>query len=185
MMHANQLYMCLNTMLIFGKHIIDIITAIWVSSKQCHVAIILYTIAFFCHFIRASVCTGEFWWRSSSSNCMADRPIRPLFRNGNNICNGRYLYKRSLYHALIVLYTLCHMHMQMGYDGLFFWRNDYDDRNNRLKDNLMEMVWRPSPSLGPKSDLFTGILFYGYGPPPGFCYDVKCTDPPIQVASYI
>ena len=28
MMHANQLYMCLNTMLIFGKHIIDIITAI-------------------------------------------------------------------------------------------------------------------------------------------------------------
>ena len=69
----------------------------------------------------------------------------------------------------------------MGYDGLFFWRNDYDDRNQRLKDNLMEMVWRPSPSLGPKSDLFTGILFYGYGPPPGFCYDVKCTDPPIQV----
>jgi lysosomal alpha-mannosidase len=73
------------------------------------------------------------------------------------------------------------MHMQMGYDGLFFWRNDYDDRNNRLKDNLMEMVWRPSPSLGPKSDLFTGILFYGYGPPPGFCYDMKCADSPIQV----
>ena len=69
----------------------------------------------------------------------------------------------------------------MGYDGLFFWCNDYDDRNQRLKDNTMEMVWRPSPSLGPKSDLFTGVMFYGYGPPPVFCYDLKCNDPPIQV----
>lgn len=73
----------------------------------------------------------------------------------------------------------------MGYDGLFFARNDYDDRNQRLKDNTMEMVWRPSASLGPVSDLFTGILFYGYGPPPGFCYDIKCKDPPIQVTGII
>lgn len=71
----------------------------------------------------------------------------------------------------------------MGYDGLFFSRNDYDDRKQRLKDNTMEMVWRSSSSLGPSSDLFTGVLFYGYGAPPGFCYDVKCKDPPIQVLS--
>ena len=69
----------------------------------------------------------------------------------------------------------------MGYDGLFFARNDYDDKNQRLKDNTMEMVWRPSKSLGNASDLFTGIFLFHYGPPPGFCFDVKCSDPPIQV----
>ena len=69
----------------------------------------------------------------------------------------------------------------MGYDGLFFARNDYDDKNQRLKDNTMEMVWRPSRSLGNASDLFTGLFLFHYGPPPGMCFDIKCTDPPIQV----
>ena len=69
----------------------------------------------------------------------------------------------------------------MGFDGLFFARNDYDDKNQRLKDNMMEMVWRPSPSLGNISDLFTGILLFHYGPPPGFCFDLLCADPPIKV----
>ena len=70
---------------------------------------------------------------------------------------------------------------QMGFDGLFFARNDYDDKNQRLKDNTMEMVWRPSKSLGNASDLFTGITLFHYGPPPGFCFDLLCADPPIQV----
>ena len=71
--------------------------------------------------------------------------------------------------------------IQMGFDGLFFARNDYDDKNQRMKDQTMEMVWRPSKSLGSASDLFTGVLFYHYGPPPGFCFDLLCADPPIQV----
>ena len=71
----------------------------------------------------------------------------------------------------------------MGYDGLFFGRNDYADRHLRLNKTEMEMVWQPSRSLGDKVDLFTGILYYSiYGPPPGFCFDTKCTDPPIQVS---
>ena len=81
--------------------------------------------------------------------------------------------------------THIHVHSQMGYDGLFFARNDYDDKNQRLKDNTMEMVWRPSKSLGNASDLFTGIFLFHYGPPPGFCFDVKCSDPPIQVWALI
>lgn len=81
----------------------------------------------------------------------------------------------------IYIESTCISLLQMGYDGLFFWRNDYDDRKQRLKDNTMEMVWRSSTSLGHSSDLFTGILFYGYGAPPGFCYDLLCSDPPIQV----
>lgn len=32
---------------------------------------------------------------------------------------------------------------------------------------------------GEKSDLFTGVLFNNYGPPPGFCFDVLCADEPI------
>ena len=80
-----------------------------------------------------------------------------------------------------LLISLNHSHVQMGYDGLFFARNDYDDKNQRLKDQTMEMVWRPSKSLGSSSDLFTGIFLFHYSPPPGFCFDVKCSDPPIQV----
>lgn len=72
-------------------------------------------------------------------------------------------------------------HSQMGFDGYFFARNDYDDRNKRLKDKTMEMVWRGSKSLGKDVDLFTGITYYGYGPPPGFCFDSKCDGIPIQV----
>ena len=74
-------------------------------------------------------------------------------------------------------------HLQMGYDGFFFARIDYDDFESRKRRVAMEMVWRGSASLGSESDLFTGVLFYGYGPPPGFCFDHRChsADPPIQV----
>lgn len=33
--------------------------------------------------------------------------------------------------------------------------------------------------VGEKSDLFTGVLFNNYGPPPGFCFDILCSDEPI------
>ena len=71
--------------------------------------------------------------------------------------------------------------LQMGFDGLFFSRVDYDDKVQRLNDKTMEMVWRPSRSLGKATDLFTGILIRGYSPPPGFCFDQRCIVPPMQV----
>lgn len=37
----------------------------------------------------------------------------------------------------------------------------------------------PNGFKGEKSDLFTGVLFNNYGPPPGFCFDVLCADEPI------
>ena len=71
---------------------------------------------------------------------------------------------------------------QMGYDGFFFARNDYDDRKRRVNQTTMEMVWRPSASLAAEeSELFTGVLYNGYGPPGGFCFDIHCGDDPIQV----
>ena len=69
---------------------------------------------------------------------------------------------------------------QMGFDSFFFGRIDYDDKAKRLKEKRMEMVWRGSASLGAAADLFTGVTFHGYNPPPGFCFDQFCADPPIQ-----
>ena len=70
----------------------------------------------------------------------------------------------------------------MGYDAFFFGRIDLQDKNKRLKDRTMEMVWRGSASLGEEAEIFSGVLYNIYSPPPGFCFDVLCSDPPIQVA---
>ncbi|XP_069023708.1 lysosomal alpha-mannosidase [Embiotoca jacksoni] len=73
------------------------------------------------------------------------------------------------------------MFAQMGYDGFFFGRLDYQDRMRRMKAKEQELLWRASDSLAaPAADLFTGILPNGYNPPEGFCWDQNCDDPPIR-----
>ncbi|KAM8880161.1 lysosomal alpha-mannosidase isoform 2-T2 [Spinachia spinachia] len=73
------------------------------------------------------------------------------------------------------------MFAQMGYDGFFFGRLDYQDRDRRRRALEQELLWRASESLAaPMADLFTGILPNGYNPPDGFCWDQSCDDPPIQ-----
>ncbi|CAH2083597.1 unnamed protein product [Euphydryas editha] len=67
----------------------------------------------------------------------------------------------------------------MGYDGLFLGRIDYQDKRARLKQKNMEMLWRGDDDLGNSSDIFTGVLYNTYSPPPGFCFDVLCDDEPI------
>ncbi|XP_051528161.1 lysosomal alpha-mannosidase isoform X2 [Myxocyprinus asiaticus] len=70
---------------------------------------------------------------------------------------------------------------QMGYDGFFFGRLDYQDKARRMKTKEMEMLWRASESLTPPlADLFTGVLPNGYSPPEGFCWDQSCDDAPIR-----
>ncbi|XP_033096903.1 lysosomal alpha-mannosidase-like [Anneissia japonica] len=69
---------------------------------------------------------------------------------------------------------------QMGFDGFFFARLDYADKINRLMRHEMEAIWHGSSSLGKEADLLFGALFAHYNPPPGFCYDQTCNDPPIQ-----
>lgn len=47
--------------------------------------------------------------------------------------------------------------LQMGYDGFFFGRLDYQDRSRRMKTKEQELLWRASDSLPPPmADLFTG-----------------------------
>ena len=36
----------------------------------------------------------------------------------------------------------------MGFDGLFFGRADYQDRQTRNRTQTMEMVWKASANLG-------------------------------------
>jgi len=44
----------------------------------------------------------------------------------------------------------------------------------------MEMVWEGDSDLGTDGTIFTGVLYNLYQPPPGFCFDSYCSDPPIQ-----
>lgn len=71
----------------------------------------------------------------------------------------------------------------MGFEGFFVGRIDYDDKSLRVNQSRMEMVWRGSASLGPEVDIFTGVLYTGYDPPKGLCFDFKChtLDDPVQV----
>ncbi|XP_043940666.1 lysosomal alpha-mannosidase [Protopterus annectens] len=70
---------------------------------------------------------------------------------------------------------------QMGFDGWFFGRIDYQDKNNRETNKEMEQVWRASTNLEPpRADLFSGVLPNGYNPPDSFCWDVLCSDSPIM-----
>ncbi|XP_075400920.1 lysosomal alpha-mannosidase-like [Tenrec ecaudatus] len=69
---------------------------------------------------------------------------------------------------------------QMGFDGIFLGRVDYQDKAIRERTRQMEQVWRGSMSLPPPTaDLFTSILPNLYEPPAGFCWDIKCFDSPV------
>ncbi|XP_060096660.1 lysosomal alpha-mannosidase [Heteronotia binoei] len=69
---------------------------------------------------------------------------------------------------------------QMGYDGFFLGRIDYQDKAQRETAREMEQLWRASGSLEPPvADLFTGVLPNGYNPPMSLCWDQSCSDDPI------
>ena len=46
--------------------------------------------------------------------------------------------------------------MQAGFEALYFGRIDYQDREKRIAESDMEMLWRPSRSLEDKAQIFTG-----------------------------
>lgn len=70
---------------------------------------------------------------------------------------------------------------QFGFDGLFFARLDYRDKDQRLETKTAEMLWQGSQSLGKSSQIFTHVLYNHYMTPPGFCFDVMCPDEPIVI----
>ncbi|XP_048198391.1 lysosomal alpha-mannosidase isoform X2 [Perognathus longimembris pacificus] len=69
---------------------------------------------------------------------------------------------------------------QMGFDGFFFGRLDYQDKEVRKEAQEMEQLWRASTSLKPPTaDLFTGVLPNMYNPPNHLCWDMLCVDEPL------
>ena len=74
---------------------------------------------------------------------------------------------------------------QMGFDGLFFARLDWRDKEARMRDLRMEMVWEAGHDQSESSDLFTGVLYDHYGPPSGFCWDLICNDVPMMDSSHV
>ncbi|KAH8410107.1 hypothetical protein KR009_006064, partial [Drosophila setifemur] len=70
------------------------------------------------------------------------------------------------------------MFAQMGFDGQFFARMDQNDKNKRVDNLGLEMIWDASETLK-EMDFFTGMLYNHYSAPPGFCFDSLCGDAPI------
>lgn len=72
---------------------------------------------------------------------------------------------------------------EVGFQGLFFGRIDYQNLELRQQQRSAEFVWRASKSLGATSQVFTGLTgeYQGnYGPPGGFDWDVRNSDETIQ-----
>ncbi|XP_037024932.1 lysosomal alpha-mannosidase-like [Bradysia coprophila] len=69
---------------------------------------------------------------------------------------------------------------EMGYDGVFFSRLDYQDKIKRMNESRMETVWKSSRSLD-DADILAGALYMQwYNAPNGFCFDyLWCVDDPI------
>lgn len=43
------------------------------------------------------------------------------------------------------------------------------------------MLWQPQQYNGEQtSKIFTHVNYFHYSPPPGFCFDIRCTDEPIK-----
>ena len=69
---------------------------------------------------------------------------------------------------------------QMSFESFFFARIDYADIKKRRVEQRMELKWRGSQSLGAATEILTGILYNGYGPPSTFSFDILTGDPPMQ-----
>lgn len=51
---------------------------------------------------------------------------------------------------------------QMGFNGFFFWRTDYEQKNFMIQTKTLETMWNSSPSLGDSVSMFTSILYNDY-----------------------
>jgi hypothetical protein len=47
----------------------------------------------------------------------------------------------------------------VGFDGIFWGRGDYEDKEKRLKERSMEFIWRGSKSLGSSAEVGYIVLY--------------------------
>lgn len=69
---------------------------------------------------------------------------------------------------------------EVGFESLFFKRVDYQDLAHRQATNTTEFIWQASPSAGAENGIFTGLMYWGYNSPDGFCFDERGHDEPIK-----
>lgn len=69
----------------------------------------------------------------------------------------------------------------LGFDAVFLGRTDYQDLAQRKQGRQLELLWRPSPSLGSEGQILASTIYSGnYGPPDGFNFEDFVGDEPIQ-----
>lgn len=69
---------------------------------------------------------------------------------------------------------------EMGFEGLFFARIDYRDKEERKRNQELQMIWEGGEQGDLTSSIFTGVFDEHYSAPKGFCWDILCTDEPIN-----
>ncbi len=73
------------------------------------------------------------------------------------------------------------MFSQMGFQSFFFARIDYQDKDKRMSEKGLEMLWYPKLTNPDSSNyIFTHVNYYHYSPPPGFCFDLACHADPTR-----
>ena len=73
------------------------------------------------------------------------------------------------------------MGSEAGMDGMYYGRQDYQERAMRTNESRLEYVWRPSSSLGEDVQIFAHTDIAGnYGPYPGLNFDIQSHDGQIQ-----
>jgi len=72
------------------------------------------------------------------------------------------------------------LNAQMGFKAFFFSRIDYQDKDLRLNNSAMEMIWIPNTSQGIENAIFTHDFYFHYSAPRGFSFDIRNIDDPIM-----
>lgn len=72
---------------------------------------------------------------------------------------------------------MANLFAQMGMEAFFFSRLHYNDHKKRIATKTMNLIWRASSNASSSDgDIFTSVMYDGYGPPPEFCFDAYCND---------
>lgn len=66
---------------------------------------------------------------------------------------------------------------QFGFDGMFFTRISYIDKERRTESKSLDLIWHGDRALPRQSgSIFTNVFRDGYDAPNGFCFDSLCKD---------
>ena len=69
---------------------------------------------------------------------------------------------------------------EMGFDGLFFARISQTDKDERKRRKSLQMMWEGGEEGVKNQTIFTGVFDDHYSAPRGFCWDIICSDEPIN-----